>query len=61
MDIRISGHQMETGEALRVHAEDRLIGIVEKYSARRCHRSPPFPRLRPDRSAAISLPMFATV
>mgnify|MGYP000205655288 CR=1 FL=1 len=31
MDIRISGHQMETGEALRVHAEDRLIAIVEKY------------------------------
>jgi ribosomal subunit interface protein len=31
MDIRISGHQMETGTALQEHAADRLGGIVEKY------------------------------
>ncbi|MBV7258580.1 ribosome hibernation-promoting factor, HPF/YfiA family [Erythrobacter crassostreae] len=31
MDIRISGHQVETGAALQEHASDRLSGIVEKY------------------------------
>lgn len=31
MDIRISGHQVETGSALQEHAADRLGGIVEKY------------------------------
>jgi ribosomal subunit interface protein len=31
MDIRVSGHQVETGEALQVHAQDRLAGIVDKY------------------------------
>jgi hypothetical protein len=36
MDIRVSGHQMETGEALRVHVEDRLNTIVDKHSTVRC-------------------------
>lgn len=31
MDIRVSGHQMDTGAALQDHAADRLNGIVEKY------------------------------
>jgi ribosome-associated translation inhibitor RaiA len=31
MDIRVSGHQIETGEALQVHAQDRLTAIVDKY------------------------------
>lgn len=31
MDIRVSGHQIETGDALREHVSDRLGGIVEKY------------------------------
>lgn len=31
MDIRVSGHQMDTGEALQNHVSDRLTGIVEKY------------------------------
>lgn len=31
MDIRVSGHQVETGSALQEHAADRLVGIVEKY------------------------------
>jgi len=31
MDIRISGHQVDTGEALKVHVQDRLNAIVEKY------------------------------
>ncbi|HEX7752641.1 MAG TPA: ribosome-associated translation inhibitor RaiA [Novosphingobium sp.] len=31
MDIRVSGHQMETGVALQDHASDRLSAIVDKY------------------------------
>ena len=31
MDIRVSGHQMDTGEALQNHATDRLSTIVGKY------------------------------
>lgn len=31
MDIRVSGHQVETGAALQEHAADRLSGIVDKY------------------------------
>lgn len=34
MDIRVSGHQVETGAALQTHAEERLGGIVEKYFSR---------------------------
>ncbi|WP_338446814.1 ribosome-associated translation inhibitor RaiA [Pelagerythrobacter marensis] len=34
MDIRVSGHQIETGAALQDHATDRLNGIVEKYFSR---------------------------
>jgi ribosomal subunit interface protein len=34
MDIRVSGHQIETGAALQGHAEDRLNGIVDKYFSR---------------------------
>lgn len=34
MDIRVSGHQMETGEALQTHASDRLTNIVDKYFSR---------------------------
>lgn len=31
MDIRVSGHQIETGAALQEHVSDRLTGIVDKY------------------------------
>ena len=31
MDIRVSGHQIDTGASLQSHVEDRLQGIVEKY------------------------------
>jgi len=31
MDIRVSGHQVETGAALQSHAEERLGTIVDKY------------------------------
>ena len=34
MDIRISGHQVETGEALKDHVSDRLQGIADKYFSR---------------------------
>lgn len=34
MDIRVSGHQVDTGDALRQHVEGRLAGIAEKYLAR---------------------------
>jgi ribosomal subunit interface protein len=34
MDIRVSGHQVDTGAALQEHATERLGGIVEKYFER---------------------------
>lgn len=34
MDIRVSGHQVATGDALTQHVEDRLQGIADKYFAR---------------------------
>ena len=34
MEIRVSGHQMDTGAALQVHASERLGTIVEKYFSR---------------------------
>jgi ribosomal subunit interface protein len=34
MDIRVSGHQIDTGEALRTHVEARLNAIAEKYFSR---------------------------
>ena len=34
MEIRVSGHQIDTGAALQDHAAERLGGIVEKYFSR---------------------------
>ena len=34
MDIRVSGHQVETGEALKSLVTDRLQGIADKYFSR---------------------------
>ena len=34
MDIRVSGHQVETGAALKTHVEERLQSIAAKYFAR---------------------------
>jgi ribosomal subunit interface protein len=34
MEIRVSGHQVATGDALRTHVETRLQGIADKYFAR---------------------------
>lgn len=34
MDIRVSGHQVDTGDALRAHVEERLNAIADKYFSR---------------------------
>src|SRR3712207_9325150 len=34
MEIRVSGHQVDTGEALREHVQSRLGGIADKYFER---------------------------
>jgi len=34
MDIRISGHQVATGDALKAHVDDRLQSVADKYFAR---------------------------
>ena len=34
MDIRVSGHQVETGDALKAAVTERLQGIADKYFAR---------------------------
>ncbi|TMJ15659.1 MAG: ribosome-associated translation inhibitor RaiA [Alphaproteobacteria bacterium] len=34
MDIRVSGHQVDTGAALRTHVESRLSAIADKYFSR---------------------------
>jgi ribosomal subunit interface protein len=34
MDIRVSGHQVDTGSALKSHVETRLTGVADKYFSR---------------------------
>ena len=34
MDVRVAGHQVDTGESLREHAERRMAEITEKYFSR---------------------------
>jgi ribosomal subunit interface protein len=34
MEVRVSGHQVDTGEALRSHVQDRMNGIADKYFSR---------------------------
>ena len=34
MDVRVAGHQVDTGESLREHAQRRIAEITEKYFAR---------------------------
>lgn len=34
MDIRVSGHQVDTGDSLRAHVETRLTAVAEKYFSR---------------------------
>lgn len=34
MEIRVSGHQVDTGAALKTHVTDRMQGIADKYFSR---------------------------
>jgi ribosomal subunit interface protein len=34
MDIRVSGHQLDTGEALRERVSARLAAVADKYASR---------------------------
>jgi ribosomal subunit interface protein len=34
LDIRVSGHQVDTGEALRTHVSERIGAITDKYFSR---------------------------
>ncbi len=34
MEIRVSGHQIETGDALKTHVETRLLSLADKYFSR---------------------------
>ena len=34
MDIRVSGHQVDTGDALRTHVNERMQSLAEKYFSR---------------------------
>ena len=34
MDVRVTGHQVDTGESLREHAERKMAEITEKYFSR---------------------------
>ncbi|HEU0309615.1 MAG TPA: ribosome-associated translation inhibitor RaiA [Sphingomicrobium sp.] len=34
MDIRVAGHQVDTGESLRSHVSDRLSAIADRYFSR---------------------------
>lgn len=34
MEIRVSGHQIETGEALQAHVSDRMNAMADKYFSR---------------------------
>lgn len=34
MEVRVSGHQVDTGDALQTHAEDRMNAIASKYFAK---------------------------
>lgn len=34
MEIRVSGHQVDTGQAFRTHVEERLESLATKYSVR---------------------------
>ena len=34
MDVRVAGHQVDTGETLREHAQQRIAEITQKYFSR---------------------------
>lgn len=45
MEIRVSGHQMETGAALQEHASDRLNAIIDKYFDKALYSSVTFSKV----------------
>ena len=49
MDIRVSGHQLETGEALRTHVETRLGAVADKYFSKSLSAQATFGRAPHDR------------
>ncbi|MFC4291317.1 ribosome hibernation-promoting factor, HPF/YfiA family [Sphingorhabdus arenilitoris] len=51
MDIRVSGHQVETGEALQGHVESRLSAIADKYFSRAISAHATFGRAPHDKFA----------
>ncbi len=44
MDVRVAGHQVDTGESLREHAQRRVAEITEKYFSRSIGASVTFGR-----------------
>ena len=52
MDIRVSGHQLETGAALKSHVETRLQTIIAKYFSKALSSSVTFGRAPHDRFSA---------
>ena len=44
MDVRVAGHQVDTGESLREHAARRMAEITEKYFSRSVGASVTFGR-----------------
>ena len=44
MDVRVAGHQVDTGESLREHAQRRVAEITEKYFSRSVGASVTFGR-----------------
>jgi ribosomal subunit interface protein len=34
VDVRVSGHQVETGDALRAHVRDRISAVADRYFSR---------------------------
>ena len=57
MDVRISGHQIDTGAALQENATDRLAAIVDKYFSRAISAHATFGKVPAGRSRAISSPI----
>lgn len=51
MDIRVSGHQVETGAALQMHVEKRLSAIADKYFSRAISAHATFGRAPHDKFA----------
>ena len=57
MDIRVAGHQVETGEALQAHVSERIEAIADKYFVARDRRQRHLrPRARMTISPATSSP-----